>query len=509
MPIANLKFSVPLTRVQRLSEMTAPPQEWLWLQVIPRGAVTLITGEAGVGKSLLVTEFAAAVTLGKRGPHDLPDTDPAAVMFVSQTRLDMTALRRLDAAGADLSRVYAVEFGPDPDGIEFDQPIMSDFELDEWITPELTLTDRLILLEQELSGCQSGQVDVRMVVIDSLHGFTGTISRKCDPDRFARGLMELAARFGIAIVVVVDAEAGRRGPGTNARQAQLKQAIELVAQSIWTIRRDPENLWRRVLLPVKANLCEYPFGIACSIRQGIAEWEHGCVEIPCGQITERGWTPTEQLIGNEEFSELFRATEWLRNQLSGHSEFSTSIRADAKEHDISARTLRRAFRRLNGFHSVDKETGKWLWHLPATLHGARPSSEEIEECSLLVQSQDVESSAAGVGLNDLCQREILSVESVEPECNVEFERQPLYCEAGESHGSIITTFDLAEVTESRETSAVQQTSGTPECQRQQRSANPNGIEKLSNVGQRWPSTNSASNAIDQACWPKVANVVQT
>src|SRR5579862_2598949 len=96
MPISDLKVNVPMTRLQRLSDVTAEPQEWLWLRVIPRGSITMITGEEGVGKSLLVTDFAASVTRGDRGPHNLSVADPAAVLLVSQGRLDMTIRRRLE-----------------------------------------------------------------------------------------------------------------------------------------------------------------------------------------------------------------------------------------------------------------------------------------------------------------------------------------------------------------------------------------------------------------------------
>jgi hypothetical protein len=162
------------------------------------------------------------------------------------------------------------------------------------------------------------------------------------------------------------------------------------------------------------------------------------------RITERGWVPTPQVFGNEEFSELSRATEWLRNHLSGQSDFSTSIRADAKEHDISPRTLRRAFRRLNGFLSKDKETGKWLWHLPTHFQSAIPSTTETEE---------------------------------------------------------------TEVADER--SEVKENPGLPEWEAHPLSANQNNSDELSNVGQTWPNTNSALNTMEQACWPKVANVVQT
>src|SRR4051812_35447635 len=144
MPASDLKYDVPMTRLRRLSEVAEESQEWPWLRVIPRGAVTLITGEEGIGKSLLVTDFAAAVTRGARGPHGVSNADPAAVIVVSQGCLDSTARRRLDAAKADLSLVYAVEFGPHPEGMKFNEPISSDFELEGWITPKLTLNDRLI-----------------------------------------------------------------------------------------------------------------------------------------------------------------------------------------------------------------------------------------------------------------------------------------------------------------------------------------------------------------------------
>ncbi len=53
---------------QSLTEYDLQPLEWVWDGLIPRGKLTLITGEPGVGKSLFALQVAAMVTRGCRTP---------------------------------------------------------------------------------------------------------------------------------------------------------------------------------------------------------------------------------------------------------------------------------------------------------------------------------------------------------------------------------------------------------------------------------------------------------
>ena len=88
---------------------SAPPS-WLAKGRLPRGAISLLVGEEGIGKSLLWVWIAAAITTGKPRPEfGIPARDPAHVVVVVTEDNWSTAVRpRLEAAGADLSRVSVI-----------------------------------------------------------------------------------------------------------------------------------------------------------------------------------------------------------------------------------------------------------------------------------------------------------------------------------------------------------------------------------------------------------------
>ena len=95
---------------QRMSEIMPEPVRWLWEGRIPLGKVTILQGEPGVGKSTLAFDLAARVSRGS----DMPllkrqGIGPANVVIYSGgDELADTVRPRLDAAAADLSRIYAV-----------------------------------------------------------------------------------------------------------------------------------------------------------------------------------------------------------------------------------------------------------------------------------------------------------------------------------------------------------------------------------------------------------------
>ena len=57
------------SRLKSLAGVLGKPVEWVWDRVVPRGKLTLITGESGAGKSFFVLDVVAAVTRGKVGPN--------------------------------------------------------------------------------------------------------------------------------------------------------------------------------------------------------------------------------------------------------------------------------------------------------------------------------------------------------------------------------------------------------------------------------------------------------
>ncbi len=84
------------------------PQEVKWLMpgYIPAAKVSLLVGEPGLGKFQLVTDLAARVTTGSPMPFCSQSRKPAGVLLLTmEDNLYDTVQPRLEAAGADLSRV--------------------------------------------------------------------------------------------------------------------------------------------------------------------------------------------------------------------------------------------------------------------------------------------------------------------------------------------------------------------------------------------------------------------
>ena len=92
--------------------------KWLWEGRIPFGKVTLLESEPGVGKSTLTLELAARISRGAPMPLEKTHLAPSnVVIFSGDDGLADTVRPRLDVAGADLSKVFAVDREIDKDDV--------------------------------------------------------------------------------------------------------------------------------------------------------------------------------------------------------------------------------------------------------------------------------------------------------------------------------------------------------------------------------------------------------
>ncbi|MBS0261634.1 MAG: AAA family ATPase, partial [Planctomycetes bacterium] len=92
-------------------------QTWLWPGLIPNGQLTVIEGDAGVGKSYVVLDLITRVTRGLPFPQvpgheSVPETPPAPGKVVLITLQDYcTGLaKRLQVLGADLENLHLEGF---------------------------------------------------------------------------------------------------------------------------------------------------------------------------------------------------------------------------------------------------------------------------------------------------------------------------------------------------------------------------------------------------------------
>jgi hypothetical protein len=93
-----------------MSEVRAMPVSWRWPNRIPRGKLTLLVGDPNLGKSLITLDMAARVSSGLPWP-DNPGPNPAAgvVLLSAEDDIADTVRPRLDAAGADCTRIRVLK----------------------------------------------------------------------------------------------------------------------------------------------------------------------------------------------------------------------------------------------------------------------------------------------------------------------------------------------------------------------------------------------------------------
>ncbi|MFO8013675.1 MAG: AAA family ATPase [Phycisphaerae bacterium] len=88
------------------------PEEvrWLWPERIALGKPTILVGDPGLGKSFITLDLAARVTTGAAWPDGAPGGEPGGgVILSAEDGLADTIRPRLDAAGADVTRITALQ----------------------------------------------------------------------------------------------------------------------------------------------------------------------------------------------------------------------------------------------------------------------------------------------------------------------------------------------------------------------------------------------------------------
>jgi len=102
--------TAPRLAVVRLSDVKPERVSWLWPRRIPAGKLVTLDGDPGLGKSTLALEFAATITTGGAWPDGSVCDFPGDIILLSaEDGLADTVRPRLDAAGADTTRVHAVQ----------------------------------------------------------------------------------------------------------------------------------------------------------------------------------------------------------------------------------------------------------------------------------------------------------------------------------------------------------------------------------------------------------------
>lgn len=351
--------TAPVTR--RLSEVTPETLQWLWAERVPLGKLTLLAGDPGLGKSFLTMDFAARVSRGSDWPNACESAQPAGsvILFSAEDDLADTIRPRLDAAGADTSRIHAVK------GIEQVRadvpPILRTF----------SLTSDLPHLEQVVASTKKP----RLIVIDPISAFCGTADscRNSDVRAMLSPLADLAAKHRVAVVAVTHLTKGSRRKALYRAMGSL--AFAAASRSVWLVIKDPVDPARRLLLPAKLNLAIEPLGLSYRIEESRVVWDPEPVRMSADDALEAEAAGLDVSTAEQE------AVDWLLTLLKYKPHPARDVRTQSHRNGISEWALRRAKLRLK-VQSHRKGFGEGsvvMWALPHQKIKVDPCAEMVEQ----------------------------------------------------------------------------------------------------------------------------------
>ncbi|MCH5372861.1 MAG: AAA family ATPase [Planctomycetes bacterium] len=329
---------------------------WLWPGRIPMRKVSLITGETGDGKSLVVADFIARVSTGRPIPDgsmdqiEAPVYDPGNILHIgpASDARDVVAPRLL-AAGADLTHVRFLTSVAWTDG-----------QTGERRSDSFTLPNDGLLLERIIEREQP-----RLVVIDPLSevlrlpqkpGLRETALHDVLGD-----LESLAEECRIAIVCVEsDRPGGLVDTGSDGRR---RANYDSAFKTVWGVVRDPRDRSRRLFVPVRHHLGDDRAGLRFAVaanKHDVAciEWNRHDESLTYAEATGR-----LRVAGNLwNSTKTAQAEVWLKEYLAYGEKPSTEIFRDALEQGFTEFPVRTALRRI-AVKSKQGKTGPWFWQL--------------------------------------------------------------------------------------------------------------------------------------------------
>jgi len=331
-----------------VSEYTSMPIDWLWPGRFPLGMLSLIAGIQGHGKSFLMCYMAAVASQGYSWPDRGNPCAPMEVAILSDEESVSYALRpRLEACGADLSRVFVL------DGLTLADGTPAPFDI----------STRLSLLDDFLEA----HPNCRLMFFDSLAGFLG----HCDPNdnaavrRTLGPLSELAERRGVAMVGIL--HLNKKPDLASVHRISGASAFTAVARAVWLVVRDEDAIGNasRLLLPVKCNYADTT-GLRYRIVDGAVAFETEPVAFGADSVLAGKHKPDE----DDSKSAVDIAADWLRTQLENQPpKMARELFEAAETEGISLKTLYRAKSKLNievrkiGFQGAFV----WSWNNPLAI----------------------------------------------------------------------------------------------------------------------------------------------
>ncbi len=319
--------------------------EWLVDQSFPLGMLAVIGGQPGLGKSQISIKLAAGVTTGK----GLPGTGGfknlgSVIILANEDDAARTIRPRLDAAGADISKVHIVQ------GVAREGSAVDTFQLDSDIS--------------YLRACALELKDLRLIIIDPPSAYLGTkvdSYKDSDVRRVLMPLGNLAQETGAMILLIV--HLNKRTDGGAQQRFSGSTAWTAAPRVGFMVAEDPSTK-QRYMLPVKNNIGDDRLGYGYHIAEKLVQYDRQDFKSSCivwDQTTHRS---VDELLAppkTHKVNVVDDAKALLEDELANGPLPVDQIMTSAKAAGISWPSVNRAKKALP--ISSTKVGNGWIWTL--------------------------------------------------------------------------------------------------------------------------------------------------
>lgn len=310
----------------RMSDIQPEEVNWLWYPYIPFGKLTIIQGDSGEGKTSFVLAVISAMTKGE-ALLERDSAEPVNVIYqTAEDGLADTIRPRLDALGADCSRVLVIDESK----------------------KELSLSDERIKQAIE-------ETDAKLIVLDPLQAYLGAdvdMHRANEVRPILKRLGAVAEQTGCAVVLIrhlnkmMGQKSGHRGMGSVDFQA--------AARSVLLVGRTKDDPHLRIVVPDKSSLAPEGDSIAFALDPQFGfQWKGYCDCKADELLGGKSQVQTKTMTAEDELKKLLTDTMAAEEAMRHITEIG-----------ISERTLKIAKKNFGVIS--ERKNGQWFWLLPNT-----------------------------------------------------------------------------------------------------------------------------------------------
>jgi hypothetical protein len=345
--------------------------DWLWKGYLPKGKLTLLSGDGGEGKSTITCSLAATITTAGEWPdHSRCEHAGFVLFWSSEDDPGDTIKPRLMAAGADVTRVGMIGNALDENG----EPMPFD--------PAIHFGK----LAEKLRASHGG---ISLLVIDPIvTAITGDMNKANDVRRSLQAIVDFAKEFDCAVIGITHSPKNARGAKLVHRVIG-SQAFTAYARNNLFVHHDSAS-GQRLFGRSKANNAGKDGGFMYDITPvNVLSEKAGAIE-----TTKIEWVgmfqgdPDERIAASEgrttdePQNKKQSAQQFLEEMMKDGPKPSTEVIEHGIEQGFTKDTLHRA-RKALGIQAVKQGMeGGWVWQYPMNFSRLSPfplsSGEQVQ-----------------------------------------------------------------------------------------------------------------------------------